>query len=231
MTANHIEQPSADICLVLMFKAPERSKRRLATQIGALAATAADHLCRCALEDMREWSGSICFAAADEADSGWLVSCLGVGDLIVLQQGTNLGERINHVNRTLWSRGFSRQIFIGIDCPQLDASYLRRAALELMDNDVILGPAADGGVVLMGTQQRWPDLSKLPWSSDNLMAELARLCEAQDWTTVKLEPLVDVDSVEDLTRIGGLIRHDTRPARRAFSAWLSRQGNHLHPPS
>lgn len=216
-------------CLVLMFKAPERSKRRLAAAIGPLASIAAEHLCRCALEDVAAWPGPVCFAPADDADGEWLAERTGRSGAIVLQRRGNLGERINHVNGVLRSQGFARQIFIGIDCPELDSRYLGEAAAALDDHDAVFGPAQDGGVVLMGARREWPDLGGLAWSSVSLMAELERLCRQYGWKTARLAPLADIDTLEDLDAYRRGMPDDPRPARRALGAWLASDGHRPEP--
>jgi hypothetical protein len=212
-----------DRCLVLMLKAAERSKRRLAAEIGERARDVARLLFECALEDVDGWPGPVCFAPADEQDRDSLDGRPRAGDLIVVQQGDNLGERINHVSETLAARGLPRQIYIGMDCPGLDGGYLRDAARALEQRDVVLGPALDGGVVLMGANRAWPDLSLLRWSSTDLFAELCRLCQAHSLTIATLEPRSDVDTLADLAAAAASLTQDARPARRNLSRWLARQ--------
>lgn len=217
-----IEAEDSGVCLVLMFKAPARSKRRLAAEIGERAGAAARHLIDCALEDMQAWPGPVCYAPASPADAAYLDGTSAGGARIVLQRGRNLGERINHVNRALLRNGAARQIFIGIDCPELDARYLERAALGLADHDVVLGPADDGGVVLMGCRRAWPDLAALAWSSNRLMHELARACLDDGSSVHELDARADVDSLDDLIRIRRRLDRDPRPARRQLVDWLER---------
>lgn len=217
-----IEARAASACLVLMFKAPARSKRRLAAQIGKLAGAAASHLIDCALEDTLAWPGPVCYAPATGADAGYLADRAADGAISVVQRGGNLGERINHVNRVLLAEGVAEQLFIGIDCPGLDADYLGAAAAALAGHDVVLGPADDGGVVLMGRRGAWPDLSALAWSSDRLMRELAGTCTAAGSSVHVLEARADVDSLADLLEARRRLAGDTRPARLRFADWLAR---------
>jgi len=211
----------AETCLVLMLKAPGRSKRRLARELGdAAAAEAAARLAGCALEDVADWPGGACLAPAEESDLEWLRRQV-TGQTVVMQRGGNLGERINHVNRELHRRGVPRQLFIGIDCPELDQAYLRRAAACLMEYDAVLCPADDGGVVLMGTRRPWPDLGGLPWSTDSLHVALRALCEAEGFTVAALEPRTDIDTLADLAEIEHRLGSDRRPARQALIGWLA----------
>lgn len=218
---------AADACLVLMLKAPARSKRRLADRLGQPAREAAERLWACAYEDALAWPGSVCFAPASEADATWLGERVPGEPLVIVQAPGNLGERLNYVNVTLAARGVQTQIFIGTDCPQLDLAYLRRAADLLDRHDAVLGPARDGGVVLMGARRPWPELSDLPWSSPLLRTALERRLAEAGWTEAKLGTLIDVDSPDDLTAVSGALDADTRPARREFSRWLRRHESRL----
>jgi uncharacterized protein len=207
-----------------MLKAPERAKRRLAVAIGAgRAAAAAGLMSACALEDMEAWHGPVCFAPAGPADRDWLLERIAPNALVVLQQDGNLGQRINHVDRALRARGLARQIFIGTDCPALDRDYLLRAEAALQTHDAVLGPAEDGGVVLMGSGRPWPDLAGLAWSTPRLEDGLSAVCAALGWSVATLEPRADVDTVADLAAARSALRGDPRAARKALSRWLDRE--------
>ncbi|HET8699484.1 MAG TPA: DUF2064 domain-containing protein [Gammaproteobacteria bacterium] len=208
---------AAGCCVVLMMKSPARSKRRLAERIGApRAAQAAARLLDCAREDLAAWPGPTCAApsAADELGDA------PPADAVVVQPGGNLGERIAHVNGELLALGFERQIFIGSDCAALDVAYLERAAAALADHDAVLGPALDGGVVLMGVRGRWPPLAHLPWSTSALFESLRAACAAAG-TCAILAPRSDVDTLADLVALRAELGADARPARRALASWLA----------
>ena len=214
-----VEDRGARCCVVLMMKSAARSKRRLAEHIGARRATeVAQRLLDCAREDLAAWPGPTCVApsTADERADG------PPADTVVVQGDGNLGERIQLVNAELLRLGFEQQLYVGIDCPTLDAAYLERAAAELIRHDAVLGPAADGGVVLMGVRGAWPALAELPWSTSTLFESLLAACTAAGSTAV-LPRRSDVDTVEDLAVLRGELLGDTRPARRALATWLAAQ--------
>ena len=213
---------AGECCIVLMMKSAASSKRRLAAAIGDERATeAARHLIDCVREDLASWRGQVCIAPADAAELAALEPTSAA--IVVVQRGANLGERINHVNTALLERGVERQVYVGIDCPMLGLGYLERAAGALTERDVVFGPALDGGVVLMGVRGRWPDLSRLPWSTDELFGALESICRAAGARAAVLEPLRDVDTLDDLRALGETLAGDSRPARRALSGWLAQQ--------
>jgi glycosyltransferase A (GT-A) superfamily protein (DUF2064 family) len=208
-------------CVVLMMKSPARSKRRLAELIGAQRATeAAQRLLDCAYEDLAAWAGPKCVAPSADDERAEAPSADAV---VVVQRGGNLGERINHVNNVLIGLGFERQLFIGIDCPSLDRPYLDRAAAALDDQDTVLGPADDGGVVLMGVRGRWPALAALPWSTSGLFESLRAACAAAGSSVAMLPRRHDIDTANDLITLRDELHADPRPARRALVRWIGAQ--------
>jgi uncharacterized protein len=208
-------------CLVIMLKSPARSKRRLAAEIGPQAATAAAHLAACALEDAADWNGPVCLAVAERCDRAWAGAHIRPGHWLLTQCGGNLGARINDVNRQLIDRGVTAQVFIGTDCPELDTAYLREAAGALGDHDAVLGPATDGGVVLMAARKEWPPLAALPWSTPALCESLAGLLAGHGWSIARLAVRSDVDELDALLALRQPLARDPRDARRALSRWLA----------
>ena len=50
-------------------------------------------------------------------------------------------------------------LIVGSDCPLLDGQYVDAALQALYDGaDVVLGPASDGGYVLIGMRRYWSQL-------------------------------------------------------------------------
>ena len=219
--------PAADVHLVLFFKAPHNAKRRLAAQIGELATTAASLLCDCALQDMEGWPGPAWLSPASADDGQWLAARMGKATPMILQQGANLGERINHVDAVLRSKGQIKILFIGSDCPGLDADYLNAAATHLDDHDAVVGPSRDGGVVLMGARRPWPRLGELRWSSARLHDDLTAACGQQGWATQRLGLRSDVDTASDLLQARAELAGDARCTRRDLAEWIAERSGVL----
>lgn len=119
------------------------------------------------------------------------------------QRGADLGERMLNALNFALSRHQSA-ILIGSDCAELDAAYLQRAAARLNSDDVpvVLGPAADGGYVLIGTNRIDPRLfGGVPWGSDRVLEITRSRLGALKWRFSELETLRDIDRPEDLARL------------------------------
>lgn len=122
---------------------------------------------------------------------------LGVA-AIVVQRGRDLGERMHHAV-VAGLREYPRVVLVGSDCPAIDGAYLRRARDALDRGPVVLGPAADGGYVLVGLSAPLPELfTGMPWGTSEVMDETRRRLQAMDVTWSELETLADIDEPPDL---------------------------------
>lgn len=123
------------------------------------------------------------------------------------QSGRDLGARMAAAMQKAL-RSARGVIVIGTDCPALDEPYLRRACAALRDHDVVVGPAADGGYVLVGARRHRPQLfAGIAWGGPRVLAmtrqRLRRL--GLDW--VELPALWDVDTPRDWRRARRWLRH------------------------
>jgi hypothetical protein len=202
--------------------APGVGKQRLARDIGVDAACAvATALLDCTLEDLAAWPGPRVLAPADPGDADWARTLLDGGARVVPQPGGNLGERLNGVDAALRAQGLSQLLYVGTDAPALDARYYSTAAAALAAVEVVLGPARDGGVTLMGTRRPWPALDALPWSEAGLGVALAQSCRGAGARIAQLAPSFDVDAVDDLAPALHALEGDPRPARRRLCEVLA----------
>ena len=119
------------------------------------------------------------------------------------QQGADLGERMHHaLSRTLSSHPGA--VLIGSDCPFLRADDLIRAANLLAEgSDAVLGPALDGGYVLIGVRSSTPALfSGINWGSPEVLASTRQRLTQLGWCWTELEPRQDIDTPSDLASLG-----------------------------
>ena len=198
-------------------------KQRIAAELGTAAALElSELLLATTLEDAREWQGPVVIAPADSADAGWAATLLPDAH-VVPQLGANLGDRINHVDRQLRAAGARRIIYVGIDAPGHTAQTLADAQQALDHYDVVLLPARDGGVTLMGSRQPWPELAELPWETAQLCIRLRQTCEQAGEQMALLAEGYDIDRFADLLTALPALREDKRPARHALAAWTEDQ--------
>ncbi len=113
----------------------------------------------------------------------------------------DLGARMLDVFTDMYARG-RPAIVIGSDCPVIDAAYLHSAAAALKDGaDVVIGPVADGGYVLLGLARPQPGLLLgMTWSTPSVCAETLRRAVVAGLRTLVLRELWDVDDEPGLNR-------------------------------
>ena len=127
-----------------------------------------------------------------------------LGWVLVEQPAGDLGERMRRI-ATLGLAESDAVLLIGNDCPALDGDYLSSACAALRDEPVVLGPAEDGGYVLLGLRRIDPQLfSNLPWGTDRVLAMTRERLQQLGWGHQLLPVLWDVDRPEDLPRLAGL---------------------------
>ncbi|HFD32565.1 MAG TPA: glycosyltransferase [Gammaproteobacteria bacterium] len=117
------------------------------------------------------------------------------------QQGKDLGMRmVNAIEQTL--REVSNVIIIGSDCLLYSYDYLATAITRLQNNDVVIGPATDGGYVLIGMQQVFPMLfDGIHWGTDSVFEQTVAKLQAEKHRYHCLETLWDIDRSSDLNLV------------------------------
>jgi len=211
--------------LVLFARYPERGvgKRRIAKDLGDPETyLLSKHLYINGWFDLLRWPGPTAVATTSEEpldeSTPFKVNRL---DRFLLQEDGNLGERIKKVEQELREEHFGPLIFIGSDAPELTNSHLAATRKLLKEYDVVLGPAADGGVTLMAVKESWPPLHDLPWGTDQLCDSLKRRCEAYDLDVGFISDSYDTDDCYDLLRLRNSLAEDARPDRKSLHHFLS----------
>ena len=116
------------------------------------------------------------------------------------QQGRNLGERM--LNALNWGlRDNDAVILIGSDCPFFSVGYINEAlALLESDLDLVIGPAKDGGFVLVATNKPLPKelFEGIAWGEKSVLKETLKRAKDNKIRYETLQPLQDIDRPEDL---------------------------------
>lgn len=183
---------------------PGQVKTRLIPTLGVESATAIyrrmlhDTLVTCSALEVQQrelWLDRV--AVAPDAGTAMLDSF----DLSLHQQsGQDLGLRMHHAFASSLQTADSA-VLIGTDCPEYDPPYLHAAFEVLEQEDAVLGPAADGGYVLIGLKKTDHTLFRdIPWGTDGVLAATRRQLQRLHWTWSELPVRHDVDVPADLDR-------------------------------
>ena len=118
------------------------------------------------------------------------------------QQGADLGERMHEAFRTAFAEGVRKAVIIGTDCPGLGPAVLQEAFRRLDEAEAVVGPAEDGGYVLLGlTSPVRAIFENKVWSSDTVLADTLSDFARLGMGVAQLEPLRDVDTAADLRHL------------------------------
>ncbi len=120
-------------------------------------------------------------------------------DYKTVQEGEDLGERMKNAFKKGFEDGYERIVLIGSDLPDITSTHINKGLSTLKHNDIVFGPAEDGGYYLIG-------LSKMvdmvfhnkPWSQDTLLEVTLNELKSNQITFKTLETLNDIDTFEDL---------------------------------
>jgi hypothetical protein len=198
-----VREPALDVRILVFGRAPVAGevKTRL---IPALGAEGAARLHRRLMEDS---VGRFCASGLARVEL-WVTPDAGHPSFVELaarwpldihvQEGQDLGARLAHAARSALTRA-EAVILVGTDCPDLSPDYLGAALAGLEHQDAILGPALDGGYVLLGLRSMDDTLfERMPWGSDRVAELTGQRLDALGWHWSRLAPLRDIDRPEDL---------------------------------
>lgn len=215
----HLEEPPVGVALTpahprralfVVVRVPTcgKTKTRLGQGIGHDAATA---LYAAFVQDL-----SIRFTSAahrDGYDLYWfytdpaaegtaaLEHLLPYGSMLQPQIGADLGERLLHGFRTLQARGYDEIAVLGSDSPHIPAAWIHEAFDALATDDLVLGPACDGGYYLLALHAR-PEIDDLftgiTMSTPSVCAETIARARTLGRTLHLARMTFDVDEPENL---------------------------------
>ncbi len=195
------------ISLHLLARTPEpgRVKTRLIPALGDEGACDLQRLLvERALELPADTFSERFFWLDDGPDDSLVELAEAHGWTVMEQPAGDLGERMRRI-AALGLAESDGVVLIGNDCPALDGDYLAAACEALREQEVVLGPAEDGGYVLLGLRRIDPLLfESLPWGSDRLLALTCERLHQLGWAYGLLPVLWDVDRPEDLPRLASL---------------------------
>jgi rSAM/selenodomain-associated transferase 1 len=193
--------------LVVVTRAPgsDGAKTRLAEAVGADACL---RLQAAFLADTIAWAGGLAGRqvlsvypparardVADEAD-GWLVAP---------QVGADFGERMRGAVNAGFAAGAAPVAMIASDSPTLPPEVLEEGWALVQEGrfDVALGPADDGGWVMIAAARPLPPgcFDGVHWSVPETLGDTRRALSAAGLRVGGTRPWYDVDTAEDLKRL------------------------------
>ena len=113
------------------------------------------------------------------------------------QIGDDLGARMQNAFKNGFNAGYEKIIIIGSDLYDLSSETVNNAYQKLEENDVVIGPATDGGYYLLGIKTLRESLFKNKvWGTSTVRKDTLK--DLTKNTVFLLEELNDVDVFEDI---------------------------------
>ena len=127
-----------------------------------------------------------------------MVRWLGSGMIFSRQNSGDLGERMQTAFLETFHAGCRRVVLLGTDIPELKIDHLEKAFDALTEHDLVLGPSTDGGYWLMGLNRSNDLFHGINWGTEMVLDQTIALAKGQGLRIHRLDPLTDIDTVEDL---------------------------------
>ncbi len=195
--------PQERLIIFTRYPEPGKTKTRLIPALGAEKAAALQRqMTEYTLSQVRELqkerlvTAEVRFAGGDRTLMvGWLGS-----DLIYKPQGEgDLGTRMARSLSLACQDNVDSVVIIGTDCPGLNAQLMAKAFKQLHAQDLVLGPALDGGYYLLGLRYFIPELFiGINWGTAEVLQQTVDIATQLNLSVAYLPQLADVDRPEDL---------------------------------
>jgi len=146
-------------------------------------------------------SGLFNILSLDQLGQHEVINKLGKHSPILLQQGEDLGQKMQHAMQ--WGLARAKQVIIvGSDCPVLSKQHLLEVHAQLQSHDHVFIPAEDGGYVLIASNECFaPVYSGIAWGTDQVLSQTKHKLKQGNKKVSYLPQLWDVDRPEDYQRL------------------------------
>lgn len=144
---------------------------------------------------------------------------------LLLQEGTDLGARLDHALTAYFQFGYTRAVIMDSDSPTLPANCLVAAFKALAEADVVLGPCEDGGYYLIGLNRPTPRLLRgVQMSTPRVVADTLALAAEEGLRVGLLPTWYDVDDVGALARLAAELSQSPTTIARHTRAFFAANG-------
>ncbi|HKQ04398.1 MAG TPA: TIGR04282 family arsenosugar biosynthesis glycosyltransferase [Blastocatellia bacterium] len=198
-----MQRPGERLIIFTRYPEPGRAKTRLIPALGAEGAadlhrrlTERTLATARRLATLRRLTLEVRYAGGDAA---LMRQWLGGGPHLRAQGDGDLGARMREAFREAFEEGCYGVVLIGTDCPDIAPATLLSAFTALGDNELVMGPARDGGYYLIGLRRAIPQLFEgINWGTDTVLRHTLQIAARLDLRYRLLEQLDDIDRPEDL---------------------------------
>ncbi len=192
--------------------------RYSASEAGAIAAIMLDETCKRA---HTHWPGDIVLAAWPSTNHPQLRSLARRYSLtLAAQPEGDLGDKMYMMLERMCVDGRSAAV-MGCDVPHCPAEVFVEAHAVLAAGGAVLGPTADGGYYLVGTNRPAPELfAGIRWGGSDVAAQTRDRASGLGFRFHELPMINDVDTWEDV--------QDVAPKVPALGRFLRTRSTRVH---
>jgi rSAM/selenodomain-associated transferase 1 len=116
-----------------------------------------------------------------------------------IQVKGDLGEKMNTAFNENFNAGYKHIVIIGSDCIELRRKDITEAFHLLTKQDIVIGPAKDGGYYLLGMNEPFDALFiDKPWSTADVFKRTYLEALDHGYRISLLEEKSDIDTLDDL---------------------------------
>lgn len=192
--------------LLVVAKQPAagQTKTRLCPPLmGATAAALYECFLRDTLDIMRRTPAVTRGIVYLPADAAGYFRALAPDFVLTLQEGADLGERLDNLLTASLAQGATAVVVMDSDSPTLPVAYVSEAFTRLHEGaDVVLGPCDDGGYYLIGLKQPQPRLLReVQMSTPTVLRDTLAIAEELGLRVALLPMWYDVDTAAELQRL------------------------------
>lgn len=116
------------------------------------------------------------------------------------QEGNDLGRRMMNAFKAGFSEGYERIVIIGTDLFDITSKDIEDAFKNLIGNDYVIGPAADGGYYLLGMKSLNSKVfNNKEWGTSKVLQDTLKDLEGKSLKLLKTRN--DVDVLDDIKEV------------------------------
>ena len=123
---------------------------------------------------------------------------------LIPQTGKTLGERMHQIFKKILKK-YKTWLIIGSDIPTINKTAINKTIKQLKNNDVVIGPAYDGGYYLIGMKKPINIFSNIHWSTKKVLQETINKTKQNKLTYYLISKKRDIDTIQDLNKYCAII--------------------------
>jgi rSAM/selenodomain-associated transferase 2/rSAM/selenodomain-associated transferase 1 len=190
------------------FPEPGKAKTRLIPALGAKGAARlqrqmTEHVMAAAAK-LSNRPGLTIEVRHEGGSTGLMQAWLGPQYSYRQQGAGDLGRRMARAFEAAFRNATGTAVIIGSDIPGISADIIQQTFEGLQKNDLVFGPAHDGGYYLIGIKNTIPPetfvrlFDSIKWGSGEVLAQTLQTARESGMRFIQLESLGDVDRPADL---------------------------------